>query len=158
MKTIVRLVRLRDWKDIKQYLYNQSSEEKIKKNLVDDIKRIKLQKILRIVVEADGKVVGSCRFRKLSSPIKQHIVEINGMVVNENFQGQGLSSKMMEYGFLWAKKQKMEIAVLSVREGTKAEKIYKHMGFKVYGKLNGGIREPWENKKTYNEIFLYKMI
>ena len=50
----------------------------------------------------------------------------------------------------------MRIATLSVRKGTKAEEVYRHWGFEIYGELKGGIVEPWGDGKTYDELFMYK--
>jgi len=52
--------------------------------------------------------------------------------------------------------QRCEDATLSVRKGTKAEEVYRHWGFEIYGELKGGIVEPWGDGKTYDELFMYK--
>ncbi len=158
MEVVIRPVKPEDYKEIKKYLFVQSEEKEIKKSLTTDIEEMGRNKLLRIVAETDNKVIGQCDFRRLISPIKQHIIEITGLVVNENYQGRGISSMLITYGLNWAKEQGIEIATISVRKGTKAEAVYLHMGFKVYGKLQDGIKEPWGDKLSFDEIFLFKNI
>lgn len=158
MKITIRPVKLSDSTDIHKYLFIQALENDIKKNLQEDLQKMDQGKLLRVVAEADGKVIGQCDFRQASSAIHQHIVDVTGLVVNPNFQGHGISSQLMEYGFNWAKELGMTIVTISVRKGTKAEDIYIHQGFKVYGELKDGIKETWGDGKVYDEIFLAKKL
>ncbi len=158
MEVIIRPVKLSDSEDIANYLFTQAKEEDIKKNLQDDIQKMDQGKLLRIVAEIDGKVIGQCDFRRPSSATKQHIIDITGLVVNSQYQGKRVSSKLMEYGFNWAKERGITIATIFVRKGTKAEDIYLHQGFAIYGELKDGIKETWGEEKIYDEIFLAKRL
>ncbi len=158
MEIIIRPIRISDSADIHKYLFIQAQEDAIKKNIEADLEKMDQGKLLRIVAEADGKVIGQCDFRRASSATKQHLVDVTGLVVNSKYQGQGISSQLLGYGFSWAKQHGMTIATISVRKGTKAEDVYLHQGFTVYGELKDGIKETWGDGKIYDEIFLAKKL
>ncbi|HSV94413.1 MAG TPA: GNAT family N-acetyltransferase [Spirochaetia bacterium] len=158
MELVIRPVELSDSVDIGKYLFTKSDEIEIREGLKIDIEKAKRGELLRIVACIDGKVIGQCDFRKPPSPLKQHIVEVTGLVVNENFQGQRISSGLLDYGANWARKNNIEIMTTSVRKGTKAENIYLHKGFNFYGELKNGIIDPWKENKIYDEAFLFKKL
>lgn len=158
METIVRPIKIKDWRDVAKYLFIKSSPKEVKEGITQDLKDMAVNKKLVCVVEVDIKVVGICSFSKPNSPIKQHLVEITGAVVNEKYRGKGYFSKMIKFGINWAEQNGAIMTVISVRKGTDAEKIYRHMGFIQYGELPEGIKEPWGNKETFDEIMFYRQI
>lgn len=156
MEFTVRQVTLEDADQIFQNLFVKSDLDSVSELLTKDVEKMKLGEFLRCVAEHDGRVVGQSEFTIPEAPIKKHVVEISGMVVMGNHQGEGVSSELFRYGIKWAQSTGVKIALLSVRRGMKAEEVYKHWGFEVYGELRGGIIEPWEGGKTYDEILMYK--
>jgi len=47
----------------------------------------------------------------------------------------------------------MDINIRPVAE-TDAEDVYKHIGFIPYEELKNGIKEPWDDKKTFRSNIL----
>lgn len=158
MKVDIRPIETTDDNDIQEFLFPNSNVVEIRNNIDADIQKMNLDEIQRTVAVTEGKVIGQCDFRKSSSPIKQHIVEVTGLVVNEKYQNKGIATKLIEAGIKWSKKNKLEIIVLSVRKGTVAETFYFKQGFTIYGELENGIKEPWGEKRNFDEVFLYKRI
>lgn len=159
MNIVIRPIKIGDYKDISNFLFPRSGIEDVKRQVASDLKLMKEEKLMRCVAEIDGKVVGQAAFQKFDSPIRTHLVEIVAMVVNTEYQGKGISSKLMEFGLRWAKQYGAEKALLSVRKGDKAEKIYAHQGFRAYGELKEGIKESWGNKIVYyDEVLMYKYL
>ncbi len=153
---IIRPIRETDAEDIAQNLFSTATVEETREGIKKDLPRIAEGKYMRAVAETEGKVIGQVAFKILGSPVKQHIVDIEGVVVAEEYQGKGVFRRLMDYGINWATKKGVEIAIISVRKGVHAEDVYRHIGFTQYGELKNGIKEPWGDKKTFDEVFLYK--
>lgn len=158
MDVNIRSIKITDSKDIAKYLFNKVDEKSVMEQIEKDVKRMEERSIMRCVAEIDNKVVGQSQMNINPSPIKQHIAEIFGVVVAEDYQGKGISSELMGHCIEWARKKGCEKVTLGVRKGTKAEKVYRHRGFIEYGELKGGIKEPWGDKKVYDEVFMFKNI
>jgi hypothetical protein len=45
---------------------------------------------------------------------------------------------------------------IDCRGGEPAEKIYPRFGFLEFGRLPGGIVEPWEEGQVFDQVFFYK--
>ena len=158
METTVRLITFDDANQIFHNLLVKSDLDSVTEGLAKDIEKMKLGEFVKCVAVCDKNVVGQAEFKISETPIRKHLVKVSGMVVMESYQGIGTSSKLLEFGTEWAKSNNAKMAILSVRKGTKAEKIYKHWGFEVYGELRGGIVEPWEDGKAYDEVLMYKKL
>jgi GNAT superfamily N-acetyltransferase len=151
---IIRRIKPKDAEDIKKYLFRISSINDITKGIKEDLKEIKKGNSERFVLEIDGKVVGNISIKRNKNPIRKHIAEFFDFVISEKYQGKGYSSLLFKKSLEWAKRNKINLILISGRKGTKAQKIYEHLGFKKYGELKEGIKAPWENK-IYDEIFYY---
>ena len=64
---------------------------------------------------------------------------------------------MFSFGLDWVTSLTgVEMIVLFVRAGTKAESVYRHLGFKEFGRLNNGIKEL--SGDIYDEVYMVKML
>ena len=158
MDVKIRPIKVTDAKNIAKYLFTKSDEKSIGELIEENIKKIEDGLMMRFVAETDNVVVGQAQVNINPSPVKQHIAEIFGMVVANDYQGKGVSSKLMNSCIKWAKENNCEKITLGVRCGTKAELVYMHIGFNVIGELKDGIKEPWGDKKVYDEVFMYRNI
>lgn len=154
----IRSVTENDAEDIARNLFSTATVEEVREYIKKDLVKIADGNYIRAVAVTEGKVVGQVSYKILSSPVKQHIVDIEGVVVAEDYQGKGIFRRLVDYGMDWATKKGVEIAVISVRKGVHAEDVYRHIGFTQYGELKNGIKEPWGDKKTFDEVFLYKRL
>lgn len=152
----IRPVAETDAEGISENLFSTATVEQVKECIKTDLIKMADGNYIRAVAETESKVVGQVSFKILTSPVKQHIVEIEGVVVAEEYQGKGVFRRLMDYGINWATKKGVEIAIISVRKGVHAEDVYRHIGFTQYGELKNGIKEPWGDKKPFEEVFLYK--
>ena len=68
------------------------------------------------------------------SPVDQKTIYLSYLVVQEEWRNQGIGTKMIEYARQISKKEGYSYIVLSVdHNNTKAEKLYKKLGFVVSG-------------------------
>ena len=158
MEINIRPARLGDYSGLKRHIFTQSKASDIKKEVSRNLRKMKTGEVVQLVAECDGKIIGTCFFSQYESSICRHRGKIKSFAVAEEFQGRGVGSMLMEHGTRWLKKKGIKMLLLSVRKGTKAEKIYRHMGFKVYGELKNGLKETWGRQESFDEIFFYKKI
>ena len=120
MNVNIRPVVETDADDIAQNLFSTATVGETIEGIKKDLPRIAEGNYMRAVAVTEGKVVGQVSFKILSSSVKQHIADIEGVVVAEDYQGKGIFRRLMDYGIDWATKKGVEIAVISVRKGVHA--------------------------------------
>lgn len=93
------------------------------------------------ILHGDGEVVGMAILKRDLQPNCKHVVEVCKGMIHPKFRGEGV----MEAAFLEigekCLEQGMELLKLDVRKGTKAEQVWKFIGFKTYGHLEDYARE-----------------
>lgn len=156
MSVNIRPVEFADAAALAKGVLVQSTEAEVAASLEVDIAEMKKRSQLYLVAETDNLVVAQCSFKLCSSPIKRHLGEIFSLVVSGQYQGRGISSLLVKRGLEWFKGIGVRKALISVRKGTKAETVYRHLGFIEYGCLKDGIIEPWGNKDRFDEVLLSK--
>jgi hypothetical protein len=86
-------------------------------------------------------------------------VRVTDVVIEERLQGLKLCSRLFAEGKKWIESiPELRILELSVRGGCKAEDVYRHYGFREFGRLPGGVQEAWEGGKIYDEVYMCKEI
>lgn len=120
--------------------------------LSEMLEKIEKGEKVGLVVEVDGKVVGSADVGK-GENVKNHvgILEIG---LREEIRDRGIGTKLMEVLISEAKERlDVEIIRLSAFEGNeRALHFYRKMGFEEYGRLEDGIH----HKNEYKDKILLK--
>lgn len=87
-----------------------------------------------LVAEVDGGIVGHIGMEVFKNPRRKHAANL-GMVVREEFQGQGAGSALLEamlnLAFNWLAVKRVELEVYP--DNTAAVALYKNHGFEVEG-------------------------
>lgn len=113
-------------------------------------------KMIRLHVEVDGKVLGGVDVDREEGEAQQHIGDI-GIVLAKEIRNMGLGTKLINTVYELAK-QKMGIEVMRIEyvKGNEAAKhVYEKLGFKEIGVLP----KARKSKGKYNdEVLLYKEI
>jgi acetyltransferase len=77
------------------------------------------------------------------------------LVVKYELWGKGIARRLV----VECKKQVLEMGIeileTGCRGGEPAEAIYPRLGFIEYGRLPGGLMEPWEDRKVFDEVYFY---
>lgn len=88
------------------------------------------------VAEYNNKVIGLIMLSAHGNPRKNHVGHI-GIMIDENFHGQGVGSKLMKYLIDFSDKmlklKRLELYVFT--ENTRARKLYEKFGFQEEGIL-----------------------
>ncbi len=78
------------------------------------------------------------------------------MVVAGDYQGRGLARRLIEALCLHSAQMGIKIFETSVRGGTPAEEVYRKVGFQEYGRLPGGLMEPWGEQLVYDLVLFWR--
>lgn len=94
-----------------------------------------------LVLKEEEAVLGYCVFRIISGE-----GELLRVAVSPEFQGRGLSKKLMDQMVEYSRKMKAETIFLEVRESNvKARNLYRSYGFSEEGIRKDYYRNPVEN-------------
>lgn len=105
-----------------------------------------------VAVEED-RVVGNLTVTR--KRLERHRVEVGGFVVAPSARGSGLARRLIDGAEAWARASGCTILELSCRGGTHAEDAYIHLGFREWGRLPDGCREP---RGEFDQVNLYRRI
>jgi len=95
-------------------------------------------KIIQLVAEIDGKVIGSTEVAKLSGR-ESHVGKL-GIGVKSGYRRIGIATKLIETVIRQAEKQGLKIILLAVYENNlPAITLYKKLGFKEVGRTRKGV-------------------
>ncbi|MDE1855219.1 MAG: N-acetyltransferase [Candidatus Micrarchaeota archaeon] len=108
--------------------------KKERKWLNELLKKIKKGKAVVTVAEVDGHVVGMCDITSESSPEAKHTGTL-GILVKKEYRSMGIGTALMESSLKKARKKysMIKLDVFGFNRG--AKRLYKRLGFKVYGVL-----------------------
>jgi ribosomal protein S18 acetylase RimI-like enzyme len=121
--------------------------------IIEDILSVKNSIIF--VAEIDNKLVGF--IQAIGGRLKRnrhsaHLV----LGVQEDFQGMGIATKLMNQIFSWAKEQDISrLGLTVIKNNDKAFNLYRKMGFVIEGEKVHSLKI---NGEFVNEYYLYKLI
>lgn len=89
-----------------------------------------------VVAESKGKIIGylagGLQKRKISR-LPARYAELENMIVESTFRGEGIGSELIKYFFDWCAKKKVNyISVTASGKNSRAQKLYHKMGFANY--------------------------
>jgi GNAT superfamily N-acetyltransferase len=111
--------------------------------------------VIPLVAAVDGVVVGHAMLKRKHHPLYRHRADLVGMVVCGAYQRRGIARRLIEALRDHAAQMGVAIVETSVRGGTPAEEVYRRVGFQEYGRLPGGIVEPWDECIVYDEVLFW---
>ena len=127
-----------------------------KKWLKDVFQKIKKKNLVYLLVEHEGRIVGSTTVGR--EPDQSHLHEgVYGISILQSYTGFGIGKKLTNHVISLARKEmKLEIIYLIVFGKNKiAQKFYRKSGFKYVGKIPKGVKR---GKKYQDEIIMYKVL
>lgn len=167
---LVRPMRKTDLKDLLKYANKLSREktfvlfqgEKItlkqEQRFVDShLRTIKERTGISLLVFIDRKLVGITEMASKKNSVLRHVGEL-GISIHRDARGNGIGLLLMRLLVQEAKKRLPRIKILTLSvfgENTIAQKLYRKVGFREFGKLPKGIRH---RGKFDDLIYMYKRI
>jgi ribosomal protein S18 acetylase RimI-like enzyme len=104
------------------------------------------------VAETAGKTIGFCEIMPRSKADELKHVGILVVSVGEKYRSMGVGTTLIERALKDAAK-KFGIVELQVYDGNNAINLYKRFGFKIHGRLPGGVRR---GAKAIDLILMWK--
>lgn len=99
---------------------------------------IENKKVIQLVADVDGMIVGNAEVVKLSGR-ESHVGKL-GVSMRSGYRQIGIASKLIETLIRQAKKEKLRIILLAVYEDNlPAITLYKKLGFKEIGRTPKGV-------------------
>ena len=124
--------------------------------LLNVIKKIDNKTMVQVVIEKNKRIVGNGGIIVNTAPSHSHIGEF-GIALMKKVRGQGFGEKLSRIIIAEAK-QNLKIKTLTLDAYAKnkpAIKLYKKLGFKVYGKLKNYHKHY---DKLIDSVFMFKNI
>jgi len=103
------------------------------------LRSIDPRKVLYLVAEVGGRVVGSADFARGRFSKDAHTVHL-GIAIRKEYRGLGIGKAMMEAGIGWARSlgvRKLTLAVFETNEAAIA--LYRQLGFAEEARLKGQV-------------------
>ena len=121
------------------------------------IRNMRKRKGLCLFVEVNGKLAGDSVIRSLEFDFSSHVGRL-GIMIEEQFTGLGIGTRLVQKMLELAKKQTMFKVIGSsvVSKNVRSRKLQKKFGFKQYGLFP---KEILLRDGTYcDHVYLYKVI
>jgi predicted N-acetyltransferase YhbS len=152
---IIRPVKPTDCEDLQRNCFVRNTLEEMKANLAANIEQVKAGNAVQLVAVDNGAVVGNVILLRKNHPLHAHMCELYSVVVANTHWRRGIARKLINEAVKCAAELGLKLVLISVRGGEPAEQVYRKLGFIEYGRLPGGIVEPWNDNAVYDEIFFY---
>jgi GNAT superfamily N-acetyltransferase len=154
-EVVVRPVETGDVQELQENCFLMNTLEELRDRVDGNLRMHEEGEGMQLVAEVDGAVIGTATLRRNPHPLFAHRAELDSIVVHGDYQRRGIARQMVQASREYARSLGIEILETSCRGGTAAETAYARMGFVEYGRLPGGIVEPWDDRQNYDQVFFY---
>jgi len=155
---VVRVVRPGDATMLQSHCFVRDTVEKTAARIDANLQRYAEEKVIPLVAEVDGVVVGNAVLRRKRHPLYGHRADLSDLVVCGAHQRRGIARRLIEALRDYGAQIGVTILETSVRGGTPAEEVYRRVGFQEYGRLPGGIVETWGERRVYDEVLFWMSV
>jgi len=149
---IIRLVQPSDAAMLHDNCFVMNTLEEVEERIKSNLESYAAGEMIHLVAEVDGVVVGNALLLRNKFGLFRHRAELCDMVVASEYQGRGIARRLIETLRVHAAQMGIRIFETSVRGGTAAEEVYRKVGFQEYGRLPGGLMEPWGEQLVYDLV------
>ena len=154
----VRPIELADAKDLQSNCFPGNALEEVESGIQESLDKARRKDGIQLVAEVDGKVVGTLILTRNWHPFEAHRAELTTLIVNGEFQGRGISHRLVESIHAHARSMGVEILEVGCRGGTPEEKVYPQLGFIEYGRLPGAVVEPSGERLAFDAVYFYQPV
>ncbi len=152
---VVRVVRPDDAAMLQSNCFFRNTVEETAARIDENLQGYAEGEVIPLVAEVDGIVVGNSMLKRRNHPLCRHRADLADMVVCDEYQRRGIARRLI--GALRDRAAQIDVTIFetSVRGGTPAEEVYRRVGFQEYGRLPGGIVEPWGECGVCDEVLFW---
>ncbi|QJT10625.1 GNAT family N-acetyltransferase [Oceanidesulfovibrio marinus] len=112
--------------------------------------------LVLLVAEEDGAIVGSVQVAPCARENGCHRADLKKLFVLRSHRGRGIASRLMRAAEEAAASLGLTLLILDTHEGSKAEPMYQHWGWRKVGVIPGYATGP--DGTLHNTAFYYKDI
>ncbi|HEY1076505.1 MAG TPA: GNAT family N-acetyltransferase [Fontimonas sp.] len=112
--------------------------------------------LLLWIAEDRGRVVGSVQLSLCGKPNGRHRAEVQKLLVLRSQRGQGIASRLMASVEAEARAHQRHLLVLDTLQGSAAESIYAHLGWRVGGSIPQYAAHP--DGRLHATVYFYKLL
>lgn len=153
----IRKMKPEDAKSIWENIFSYNTPEEVKQRVQNTVSKMENGECTALVAVADNQIVGTALIEKSQFILYPNRGSLADVVVNPAFQRQGLGKRLCLEAFIYAREMGCDYVISSCRSnGT--EHFHNAVGMEQCGRIPGGIREPWNDGKTYDEVLFYKKL
>ncbi len=108
------------------------------------------------IAEDKGRIVGSVQLSPCVKENGRHRAEVQKLFVLSSERGKGIASQLMDCIEKYASINELKLLVLDTQEGSKAEKVYSHLGWKKAGCIPDYAATP--GGELHGTVLFYKRL
>lgn len=153
----IRKMRQEDAKSIWENIFSADTPEEVRRRVQTNVEKMEAGERIALVAVAKGQVVGTVLIEKAQYVLYPNRGELMDVVVNPAFQRQGLGKRLCLEAFARAGEIGCDYVISTCRSnGTELFDLA--IGMEQCGRIPGGIKEPWDGGKEYDEIIFCKRL
>ena len=156
MDVTYRLITLDDAEQLQANCMSGATVEGIRQWIPEDLRAHEAGERVPLVAIVYGEVRGTATLVRQPQPLRRHVGDIVGVVVDHRYWRRGIARGLFEELAKHAAAMSIDLLATACRAGTTAETVYRRLGFAEYGRLPGGLRES--SGKVFDEVLLWKPI
>jgi GNAT superfamily N-acetyltransferase len=153
---LVRPVTRADAADLQANCLVRNTVAEVQALIEDNLRLAAEGKGIHLVAELAGQAVGMLVLVRNGHPLYNHRADLFSVVVCYRRWRQGIARRLVQEALARARQMGVTILETSCRAGTPAEEVYRHLGFREYGRLPGGMVEPWGDRACFDQTYLYQ--
>lgn len=152
---VIRAVQIGDVPSLRANCFSALDLNQTRENVETALELIAAGEGTSLVAVDEGRIVANLTVTRKHHRLERHRAEVGGFVVAPSARGSGLARQLVDGAEAWARGCGCTILELSCRGGTHAEDAYIHLGFREWGRLPHGYREPGGE---FDQVNLYRPI
>ena len=152
---VVRVVHPDDATELQATCLPMASVDDVRRDIDENVAGLARGQCVQLVAEADGRVAGMVIIVREPHSLRQHRGSLFSLVVGATYQRRGIARQLIDQARQHARRMGIEILEISCRGATPAEHVYRRLGFEELGRLPNGLKEPWGDHHTFDEVSFY---
>lgn len=153
----IRKMKTEDAKSLWENIFSANTPEEVKQRVQTNVEKMEKGERIALVAVAKGHAIGMALIQKSQYVLYPNRGDLMDVVVNPAFQRQGLGKRLCLEAFAYARKMDCDYVISTSRsDGT--ELFYMALGMEQCGRIPGGIKEPWDGGKVFDEVIFYKKL
>jgi GNAT superfamily N-acetyltransferase len=154
-EVIVRPVEFKDAEQLRENCFSANTLAEVEADVVERIQGFEQGRLVHLVAEVDGIVVGTGILTRQEHPFRAHRGTVGSLVVHPDYQRRGIARRIVNAMHGYAAAMEVEFLEIGCRGGTPAEQVYQRLGFIECGRFPRGLIEPWGERAVFDEVSFY---